>query len=146
MNNVIKVWLQRRRIYSHEYGYVFLCKCVPVLTLDVLQIAEDPEYVGRLTNLAKSGYFSAVLSLLQKSTDPASCFYASRSHIFCNASVFTIDDFTTAPMPLQMNHIGFTPPIGSTYTNVYVNSLLNCRFSPSTFLFTSRCHSFKQSI
>ncbi len=53
---------------------VLLCKCLPFLTLDVLQIAEDPKYVGRLTNLAKSGYFLAVFSFLQKSTDPASCF------------------------------------------------------------------------
>ncbi len=60
----------------------FLCKCVPVLTLDVRHIAEDPKYVGRLINLAKSGYFSAVglLSFLQKWADPASCFYACRSH------------------------------------------------------------------
>ena len=42
---------------------MLLCKCFPVLTLDVLQIAEDPKCVGRLTNAAKSGYFSAVLSL-----------------------------------------------------------------------------------
>ena len=40
---------------------MLLCKCVPVLTLAVLHIAEDPNYVGRLTTLAKSGYFSAVL-------------------------------------------------------------------------------------
>ena len=51
---------------------MLLRKRVPGLTFDVQQIAEDPKYVGRLTNLAKSGYFSAVLSFLQKSTDPAS--------------------------------------------------------------------------
>ena len=62
---------------------MLLCKCVPVVTLDVLQTAEDAKDVGRLTNLAKPGYFSAVLSFLQKSTDPASCFYAGRSHS-CN--------------------------------------------------------------
>ena len=61
---------------------MLLRKRVPGLTLDVLQIAEDPKYVGRLTNLAISGYFSAVLSFLQKSTDPASCFNASRSSTF----------------------------------------------------------------
>ena len=65
------------------WGCVFLCKCAPVLTLDVLQIAEDQTYVAWLTNLAKAGYFSAVLSLIQKSTAPASCFCASRSHS-CN--------------------------------------------------------------
>ena len=56
LNNVSKVW----RRYSQENGYVLLRKCVPVLTLDVLQIAEDPKYIGRLTNLAKPWYFSAV--------------------------------------------------------------------------------------
>ncbi len=59
-----------------------VCSCIrvliPVLTLHVLQIAEDPHCVGRLATLAKSGYFSAVglLYLIQKSRDPASCFYA----------------------------------------------------------------------
>ena len=73
-----------KEILNEEIGCVLLCKCVPVLTLDVLQIAEDPRYVGRLTTLAKSGYFSAVLYyLIQKSTYPASCFCASRSHS-CN--------------------------------------------------------------
>ena len=38
---------------------MLLIKCVPVLNLDVLQIA-------------KSGYFSAVLFCIRKSTDPAS--------------------------------------------------------------------------
>ena len=41
-----------KRKDSREIGCVLLCKCVPVLTLDVLQTAEDPTYVGRLTNLA----------------------------------------------------------------------------------------------
>ena len=59
---------------SQEIGCVLLRKCLPVLTLELLQIAEDQKYVGRLTTLAKSGCFSAVLSFLQKSTDPASCF------------------------------------------------------------------------
>ena len=45
---------------SREIGCVLLCKSVPVLTHEVLQIAEDPKYVGRLTTLAKSGNFSAV--------------------------------------------------------------------------------------
>ena len=62
---------------------MLLCKCVPVLTLDVLQIAEEQTYVARLTNLAKSGYFSGVLSFIQKSADSAYCFCASRSHS-CN--------------------------------------------------------------
>ena len=53
---------------------MLLCKCLPVVTVKLIQIAEDPKYVGRLTNLAKSGYFTAVLYFLQKSTDPASCF------------------------------------------------------------------------
>ena len=70
---------------------MFLCMCVPVLTLDVLQIAEDPKYVGRLTNLTKSGYFSAV----QKLTGPASCFYASRLHS-CNWI------YPKNPPPLQL--------------------------------------------
>ncbi len=68
------------RIVAQACGCMLLCKWIPVLTLDVLHIAEYPKYVGRLINLAKSGYFS-VLSFLQKSTDPASCFCASRSHI-----------------------------------------------------------------
>ena len=80
LNNVIKVC--RRRYSQENNGFVLLCKCVPVLTLDVLHIAEDPHYDGRLTTLAKSGYFSAVL-FIQKSTDPASCFCASRS-VSCN--------------------------------------------------------------
>ena len=62
---------------------MLLCKCVPVLTLDVLQIAEDQTYVAWLTNFAKAGYFSAVFSFIQKSTDPVSFFCASRSHS-CN--------------------------------------------------------------
>ena len=37
------------KIYSEAIGCVLLCKCVPVLTLDVLQTAEDPNYVGKLT-------------------------------------------------------------------------------------------------
>ena len=41
-----------KRRDSREIGCVLLCKCVPVLTLDVLQTAEDPKFVGRLTNLA----------------------------------------------------------------------------------------------
>ena len=41
-----------KRRDSREIGCVLLCKYVPVLILDVLQIAEDPKYVGRLTNLA----------------------------------------------------------------------------------------------
>ena len=45
---------------------MLLCKCVAVLTLGVLHTAEDTTYVGKLTNLAKSGYFSAVLSFFQK--------------------------------------------------------------------------------
>ena len=51
---------------------MLLRKCVPILTLDVLHISEDPMHVGRLTNLAKSGYFLGVglLSFLQKSKDP----------------------------------------------------------------------------
>ena len=56
LNNVIKVWLCGRRD-SREIGCVLLCKCVPVLTLDVLHIAENPKYVGRLTNLSKSRLF-----------------------------------------------------------------------------------------
>ena len=72
-----------KEILNEAIGCVLLCKSVPVLTLDVLQIAEDPHYVGRLATLAKSGYFSAVLYLIQKSIDPASCFCASRSHS-CN--------------------------------------------------------------
>ena len=61
---------------------MLLRKCVPILTLDVLHISEDPMHVGRLTNLDKSGYLLGVglLSFLQKSTDPATFFYASRSH------------------------------------------------------------------
>ena len=63
---------------------MLLCKCVPVLTLDVLQIAEDPKYARRLTNLAKSGYFSAVLYfMLYSRQNAASCFLASRFHS-CN--------------------------------------------------------------
>ena len=50
-----------KEILNEEIGCVLLCKNVPVLTLDVLQIAEHPHYVGRLTTLAKSAYFSAVL-------------------------------------------------------------------------------------
>ena len=38
-----------KEILNEEIGCVLLCKSVPVLTLDVLQIAEDPHYVGRLT-------------------------------------------------------------------------------------------------
>ena len=67
-----------KEIMNEEIGCVLLYKSVPVLTLYVLQIAEDPHCVGRLATLAKSGYFSAVglLYLIQKSRDPASCFYA----------------------------------------------------------------------
>ena len=43
---------------------VVVCSCVPVLTLDVLHIDEDQTYVARLTNLAKSGYFSVVGPIL----------------------------------------------------------------------------------
>ena len=64
---------------SQEIGCVFLCKCVRILTLDVLRIAEYPKYARRLTNLAKSGYFSVVLYVIQKSTDSASYFSASSS-------------------------------------------------------------------
>ena len=62
-------------ILNEEIGCVLLCKSVPVLTIYVLQIAGDPIYVGRLTTLAKSGHFSAVLYLIQKSTFPVTCFY-----------------------------------------------------------------------
>ena len=65
-----------KEIMNEEIGCVLLYKSVPVLTFYVLQIAEDPHCVGRLATLAKSGYFSAVLYLIQKSTDAASCFYA----------------------------------------------------------------------
>ena len=41
-----------KRRDSREIGCVLLCKCVPVLTLDVMPTAEDPKFVGRLTNLA----------------------------------------------------------------------------------------------
>ena len=41
-----------KRRDSREIGCVLLCKCVPVVTLDVVQTAEDPTFVGRLTNFA----------------------------------------------------------------------------------------------
>ena len=41
----------------------------------------DPKYVSTfLANLVKSGYFSQMFSCVQKSTEPASCSCASRSH------------------------------------------------------------------
>ena len=42
LNNVVNVWLEcgRRRRDYHEIGCVLLSKYVPVLTIDVLQIAE----------------------------------------------------------------------------------------------------------
>ena len=85
LNNAIKVWPLCGRRYRQESSSMLLRKCAPVLTLDVLQIAEGQLSVARLTNLAKSGYFSAVgrLSFIQKSTYPVSCFCASRS-FSCN--------------------------------------------------------------
>ena len=64
----------RYRIYA-TFKYYFYWEC------HMSHGGMAAKYVGRLTSLAKSGYFSAVLSFLQKLTDPASCFYASRSHI-----------------------------------------------------------------
>ena len=74
-----------KEILNEEIGCVLLCKSVPVLTLDVLQIAQESKthIVLEGSPLAKSGYFSAVLYLIEKSIDPASCFCASRSHS-CN--------------------------------------------------------------
>ena len=72
-NNGIKCGID-----SHGTGCMLLGKCVPVLTLDVLQIAEycfahvggfkvDPMLQFLLVYFAKSGYFSAVdrLSFIQ---------------------------------------------------------------------------------
>ena len=84
-NNGIKVWLECG-IDSHGTGCMLLGRCVPVLTLDVLQIAEycfahvgglkvDPMLQFLLVYLAKCGYFSAVL--LFKWSLHASCFCAA---------------------------------------------------------------------
>ena len=58
--------------------------------------------------------------------------------IFCNASILTLADFTTATVPLQIMRIGFTLPICSTYKTVSV------RFLASISLFILRYHSCKQ--
>ena len=94
---------------------VVVCSCVPVLTLDVLQIDEDQTNVARLTNLAKSGFFSSVWPTLFQSTDPVSCFCASRSHS-CNWI------HPKHPPPMQL--AGSRPIVGQQLTRSIITAML----------------------
>ena len=120
-----------KRRYYREIGRVLLCKCVPVLTHDVLQTAEDPKNVGRLTNLAKSGYFSAVLSFIMKSTDPASGFCAGGLHR-CNCNLLVPDLlWINSERPVNINWIDYLVPVTVTKIVGYIRVAFSwlCDFS-----------------
>ena len=50
LNNVIKVLALKEEILVRLVECSCIIKCVPVLTHHMLRTAEEPKYVGRLTN------------------------------------------------------------------------------------------------